>query len=478
VLFSSIPITVIKMEEISRWSPDSDELSPRLFSRPSTPQSVKVLLRAGGSPLRALRSRLSLTGLSVRSRKSSPDREDGVGLNGSHVAREGLVVAGHNRRPYRALSVSVGSPFQADANRALDFVQHSLSPSARDTTNPGDPAKRQFSPFPVMMPPTKDGAKFIRPSKSLAVLSSDTSRCRGENMISSSPSGSPKGEASRDITLPKPRVAKRDFRDLLRLPTPDLSQHPAMQPNPYTSTSDAPEMLTESKQQEIKDAVRAARRQFDAQQQELERLEAEQEEAQRVGTVRFKSMPKRGNAFALAAYNQTATSETELTPTPATMASLTTTPNSSTITSRPAQSAQRSTRQFSDPVNNIDFGRIRIDRDNDEVDLRDILKESSPEYLPSTHPTKSSFESSKNSTTPEGSEQKKSRLRKVSSRFGKPRVDSPVPDLPSPRDKESDLLRRPDLVSLLSSRSQVLATLTALTGASPSYHHKQSHHGL
>ncbi|ETI23549.1 hypothetical protein G647_05351 [Cladophialophora carrionii CBS 160.54] len=430
------------MEEISRWSPDSDELASCFPSRPSTPQSVRTLLRSPGSPLRTLGKKLSLTGLSVRSRNTSPGRGEATRLNQSHVAGEGgegvANVLDTGCRPgYKPLSVAVGRPFHFDVNKALDIVQNSLSSTPHDITTSQDPVKRAI-PASSTMKPRQDDEKTVKLARTFAMSSPDLSPPAAFNASSSPPEGADFGP-NQD---PKQRVITGDILDLNRLPPPDISQHPAHQESPFKSTSDAPLMVTTTSKEEIKRLVKEARQRFDDRERHLEREEAEQEEAARQGTVRFKSFPKRGNAFNIG-YNNAVGAEASLRALEGGM-----TPKSATLDRHPIYS-RKPQRVSSEPSHSFNlrsnFSRFQIDKDNDEADIYDILSESSPTTATTPHQAKSSIDSGKTPTTPasEGFEQKKTGLRKVTGMFGKHKPEKSQSELTPPI--EVDMLHRPDL---------------------------------
>jgi hypothetical protein len=446
------------MDEVSRWSPDSDEASS-LPSRPSTPRSVRTLLRSQGSPLRSLGKKLSLTGLSVRGRKTSPGKGEGTGANeaDSLVGVEGGADSLHRRRrpSFRPLSIVVGRPFHLDVNRALDIVQISISPER-------DPVKR--TPRSAMKTP--GSAKLLKPAVSFAMSSPELSR--PSNL---SPSSSPPEDTFNDkIEVTKQRILKGDIRDLARLPPPDLSQHPSAQLDPYISTTDAPLMVTTSKKEEIKRLVKEARRRFDEKEREMEREEAEQKEAERQGTVRFKSLPKRGNAFS-ATYNNSGARVNDNPSKPKSVGMEAAITPGSFPASQRRPTLSQTPRQVSEPVSTLslrqNFSRLHVDRDNEETHIYDILKEGSPLVATTSHQAKTSFDS--NQPTTPASEGSKTGFRKVTGKL-KPRLEKSAADDSSPIQR--DMLHRPDLVSYPNSL-KMHALTEDLLGTLLAHHHQQ-----
>ncbi len=313
-----------------------------------------------------------------------------MGLNLSHVfgvgSGEGPVTTLHN-----SVEVELGSSFEREVTRALDNVQLSFSASSPPTNTPTTSA--------IMSSPPQER-----------------------------------------------RVVTGDFHDLKRLPPPDLSQHPVNQEDPLNSISDAPLLLTRTKKEEIQRQVKDARRRFDEKQRQTQREEAEQLEAERLGTVRFKAFPKRSIAFNTGYNNavgasRSLTLEGAMNPPPST-------------SERRLTFSRQTSRHTSDPVQPLNirsnFSRLHLDKDNEETDIYDILKEGSPTAAATPtphHQSKFSGESSKGFSTPasDGSEQKKSGLRKVTGKFGRSKTESSQADLTSPVD--NDILQRPDLVS-------------------------------
>lgn len=432
------------MADTSREDVASPELASGHPSRPSRPQSVAALLRSPGASLRTLRKKLSSTGLSVRSPKASPGRGEGTGLNVSHVGGGDQVAAlSSEQRTFSPLSVVTGGPFHFDVKRALETAEKtSLSPTIGDaTTASQDPVKREFSPpsTPTTMKPRREDDELtIKPAKSFTMSSS--------NSPSSSP---PETNASSQIRIPKQRVITGDIRDLARLPPPDLSQHPAFQENPFTSTSDAPLLVTETKSEEIKRLVKEARRRFDEKERQMEREEAEQEAAERQGKVTFGQLPVRGNAFAADNHRGT--------PVEAKPFNMAGTMASNSVAAGPSDrkraASQQTSRQTPDPTLTRKLrnkaSRPQIERDNEETDIYAILNDSSPPYAKTPSQAKNSIDSSKSVGTPisEVSEQKKTGLRKMTGIFKQPKPEKEASSPTTASSTGSDLLHRPNLVS-------------------------------
>ena len=193
--------------------------------------------------------------------------------------------------------------------------------------------------------------------------------------------------------------------------------------------------------------VKEARRQFDEKERQMEREEAEQEEAERQGSVRFKSLLKPGNAFSEALVNSARANEKSVKPKSVSLEEAVT-PKSYLTSNRQHTLSLQTPRQSSEPMNAFNlrnnFSRLQIDKDRQETHIYDILKEGSPTNAAFSQKTKTSFESGKPSTTSEGSEQKKSSLRKVTGKFKAKPEKSPFEDT-SPT--QTNDLHRPDLVS-------------------------------
>jgi hypothetical protein len=340
------------------------------------------------------------------------------------------------------LSIAVGRPFHFDVNKALDIVQNSLSPTRRDITTSHDPVKRP-NPASSTMKPRQDDEKTIKAAKSFAMSSPDLSRPAAIDASSSPPESASFGPNQ----VLKEQVITGDIHDLKRLPPPDLSQHPMNHENPFKSISDAPLMVTTTSKDEIKQLVKEARQRFDERERQMEREEAEQEEAARQGTVRFKSFPKRGNAFNIG-YNNAVGAAASLRTSEGAMTLKSATSDRNPIFSR---QTPRVTRVTSEPAHSFslrsNFSRLQFDKDNDETDIYDILSEGSPTIAATPHQANSSIDSGRTPTTPasEGFEQKKTGLRKVTGMFGKQKPEKSQSDLTPPM--EIDMLHRPDLVS-------------------------------
>ena len=350
---------------------------------------------------------------------------------------DGPVTPLYNRRrgSFKPLSLVAGRPFEFDVNRALEIVQqNSLSPATCDTPS-RDPVKKPHPSF-TMANRRQDDERTIKPAKSFLMSSPDLSR-----PLHPQPSSSPPESASYDqIQVPKQRVVTGEYRDLRRVPLPDLRQHPVFQADPNSSSSDAPLKVTTSKKEEIKRLVREARQQFDEKERQMERAEAEQEETERRGKRKFNSLPRQGNAFVRGSNSGANPFNSE----PAIFQGAMTPSLPETFARRPTPRA--SSGNTYSIRNNL--SRLQINPDNEEADIYDILNEGSPMAAMTPTQAKVSTDSSKPAMTPvsEGFEQKKTGLRKVTGMF-KPKPEKSLSDLTSPR--EPDMLHRPDLVSTL-----------------------------
>ncbi|EXJ72310.1 uncharacterized protein A1O5_04814 [Cladophialophora psammophila CBS 110553] len=431
--------------EQSRWSLDTDEMEMAscLPSRPSTPQTVKALLRSPGSPLRTLGKKLSLTGLSVRSRRTSPDRGDSTRLKKDHVGvSSGPVPPLYNRRrggSFRPLSIVTGTPFEFDVNRAMEIVQNHS-----DSSSPTRDPVKQTNHLDTMKPLREDDEKTIKPARSF---------------IMAPPNLSPQGDASARESAnngqaqkhKEQKVVVADFPRLRRIPAPDISQHPVLQPDPYSSTSDAPLLFTTSRKEEIKRMVKEARRRFDEKEREAERQEAEGEKAEDEARVRNKiepnTLPKPGNAFARDNYNNGGNQENPFA-VKAISTGHTTSPNTSPNPPEAFACRPIRPRQISDTANTNNVGNnqaaFQISAENVHTDIFNVFSEGSPVAgTPTT--CKTSADSGKSTTTPlsEGLEQKRTGLRKVTDLF-KTKSEKPQSDFASPKGS-TDMLHRPDL---------------------------------
>lgn len=366
----------------------------------------------------------------------------------SHVSGGDQVAAlSSEQRTISPLSVVTGGPFHFDVKRAFETAENSsLSPTIGDAPAASqDPVKHQFSSSSTptaMKPRREDDELTIKAAKSFVMSSPD------------SPSSSPPAASTpSQIRIPKQRVVTGDIRDLARLPPPDLSQHPAFQENPFTSTSDAPLMVTETKSEEIKRLVKEARRRFDDKERQMEREEAEQEAAERQGKVTFNQLPlRRGNAFA-ANNNRGPQAEAKSFNMAGTMAS-----NSATAgpSERKRATSHQTSRQTPDSTLTRKLrnkaSRPQIEHDNEETDIYAILNDSSPPPFAKTlSHVKLSIDSSKSVSTPfsEVSEQKKTGLRKVTGIFKQPKPEKEPSSPTTASSSGTDLLHRPNLVSPL-----------------------------
>lgn len=244
------------------------------------------------------------------------------------------------------------------------------------------------------------------------------------------------------------RVITGNFASLLNLPPPDMSQHPAFQPDPHSSTSDAPLMVTTSTAKEIRDWAK-----------QMREYEAERGLRTRTNTH---PRPIAGNAFAQAVYSPVA-------PTPFS------TPE------RPARPLGIRTNQTAGPFNkdnnasNVNIPRtpgrqssentalrskmshLNIDRANTDADIPDILAEGSPPSKNGLQPPKTPVDSVKSIPMMSEFEHRKTGLRKVSAIFKpKPIVDKNASDLSQVEVPNADGSNwyRPDLVSPHYTRSQ------------------------
>ncbi|KIW76005.1 hypothetical protein Z517_10750 [Fonsecaea pedrosoi CBS 271.37] len=435
--------------EQSRWSLDSDEIASCLPSRPSTPQSVKALLRSPGSPLRTLGKKLSLTGLSVRSRKTSPDGGKGTRLK-NHVSDSsrpgpGSVAPLYNRRrggSFRPLSIVTGKPFEFDVNLALDIVRNHPNSSCPNS----DPVKHPPS-TDIMKTARDDDEKTIKPARSLIMSPPNHSTQPHAMPLSSPPQSANKGRLP---VQKKHTVIEAPFSHLTRIPAPDISQHPMNQPNPFTSTSDAPSLISTSKKEEIKRLVKEARRRFDEKEREAEREEVEREKAEREAhlqsRIKFDAAPMPGNAFVRGNYDNGKIQDNPFSA-KAVCAADSASPNPPEpfacrpIVPRPVP------RQSSDTANTYNLSNnlsaFQLGAENVQNDIFTVSTEGSPMAGTST-PGRATVGSSKSVVTPlsEGLEHKKTGLRKVTDLF-KTKSEKPQPDSASPQN--TDMLHRPDL---------------------------------
>jgi hypothetical protein len=239
------------------------------------------------------------------------------------------------------------------------------------------------------------------------------------------------------------RVITGNFASLLNLPPPTISQHPAFQPDPHSSTSDAPLMVTTSTAEEIREWAKQKRK-----------YEAERNLRPRTNTNPHHVA---GNAFAQAAV--TASSS----PAPAL-----TTPDRPVKPQgiRKDQTASpRSRDNYASNVNLPDthgrkssentglrskMSRLQIDRDNIDTDIFDILAEDSPSNKKAIQPPKTPVDSHKGIPLASEFDHRKTGLRKVSAIFKpKPTIDKNASDLSQvePPNFDGSNWYRPDLVS-------------------------------
>ncbi|OQV05813.1 hypothetical protein CLAIMM_10483 [Cladophialophora immunda] len=309
-----------------------------------------------------------------------------------------------------------------------------------------DPVKQSRSPKGMKVL-REDDAKTIKPTPSLAMPLPGLSAQPGAVPPSSPPVNANNGHI---LTPKRHKVIERPFHHLTRIPAPDISQHPMNQPNPFSSTSDAPSLLTTSKKEEIKRMVREARRRFDEKEREAEREEAEREkaehEARLKNRIKFDTLPKPGNAFVRGSHDNGKVQDSPFSAKPiGTEDSMSPNPPEP-FACRPIL-PRSMPRQSSDAANTYDLSRnlstFQIGTENVQTDIFNVSNEGSPMAGAST-PGRTPFDSSKPVVTPvsDGFEQKKTGLRKVTDLF-KTKSERPQPDFASP--KNVDMLHRPDL---------------------------------
>ena len=245
------------------------------------------------------------------------------------------------------------------------------------------------------------------------------------------------------------RVITGNFASLLNLPPPDTSLHPAFQPDPHSSTSNAPLMVTTSTEQEIREWAKQRRN-----------FEVEQGIRPRTNTI---PRPIAGNAFAQAAYSPVAPtpfSTPERPPRP---------PGLGVRTIQTASSNQENSasnvniprtpgrgRKSSENLGiRTKMSRLNIDQaNNTDADIFDILAEGSPPSQNVPQPPKTPVDSVKSIPMISDFEHRKTGLRKMSAMFkSKPTIDKNASDLSQVELPNADGSNwyRPDLVSLPSS---------------------------
>lgn len=379
--------------------------------------------------------------MSERSKKASPDREQTLR---EHLARSRSPLA----RSFRPLSIVTGalSPFEFDVGRAMDIVQnqpHSLASASASAS----------SSFSL----AKNGGQ----NESLRTLSL-TSDCDDEKAITPGSMSTSFNMSSQQER--KQKAVAGDFRALTKMPPPDLSQHPAFQTDPMSSTSDAPLMVTSSTAAQIRQWRQEGR--FGP---------------ERGTRVNFNTNPSMGNnhnnnPFAVDTNNpfnaQPVHTEGAMT------------------SQRPAEPPARRTivhphhvrHGLETPVNysvRKDLSRLQTDHGNAETDIYDIGAESSQMIATPSQP-KTSVDSAKTASTPlsDGFEQKKTGLRKVTDLFkGKPSFEKSESDLASPRGPIHEFLRRPDLVSEFTLQP-IWQMTDHFIGTLHAHHNQQSLFGL
>ncbi|OAL22569.1 hypothetical protein AYO22_07127 [Fonsecaea multimorphosa] len=293
-----------------------------------------------------------------------------------------------------------------------------------------------------MKVPREDDEKTIKPARSFIMPGSDLSS-QPDNVAPSSPESANNAQIHHT-------VIKGPFSHLTRIPAPDISQHPMNQPNPFTSTSDAPHLLTTSKKEEIKRLVKEARRRFDEKEREAEREEAEREKAEHEARlqhrIKFGTLPMPGNAFIRGNYDNGKLQEHPFSAKPILTEDSMSPLRPEPFACRPILSRPMP-RQSSDTANTYDLSKnlstFQIGAENVQTDIFNVSNEGSPMAGTST-PGRTPVDSGKLVATPlsEGFEQKKSGLRKVSGLF-KTKSEKPQPDFASPQN--TDMLHRPDL---------------------------------
>ncbi|KIX10080.1 uncharacterized protein Z518_01161 [Rhinocladiella mackenziei CBS 650.93] len=206
-----------------------------------------------------------------------------------------------------------------------------------------------------------------------------------------------------------------DFRSLLNMRPPDISQHPVFQPNPLSSISDAPLMITTYSTAQIREEKRRIE------------FEKERERAAHERRDRYISFSYQGfsNAFDSASSSRgriephSGPSNTQSSLVEGAMNLC-----YSERFSNPPATAHRIIHQSSGSYatgNNLT--RLQTNPDNEETDIYGILAEGSPTTTSSSQPRTPVDSGKATTTTPisEGSEQKMTGLRIVTDLF-KPRT--------------------------------------------------------
>ncbi|KEF61205.1 uncharacterized protein A1O9_02770 [Exophiala aquamarina CBS 119918] len=416
---------------------------------PSIPEAVLF----SGASLRRLGSKLSVSNLSPKSRKGSPEK--GLArLGGGHVTRSPLPLRAR-RGSLKPLSIVTTAfhPLDFDISRALEAARQTALPPSPSPSPPkmapDKPRHRaiidnmqmfgtQVEPFPPVpsarMKQPDDDQETIRPARLYSQFPPLDTRQR--SMSSSTAQRSTFGIERNENNE---RVITGNFASLLNLPPPDMSQHPAFQANPHLSTSDAPLMVTTSTAKEIRDWAKQKR---------------EYEAGQGLRPITNSNpRPIAGNAFAQAAYAPVA-------PTPFT------TPD------RPAQPRGIRMNQTASPfwkdnsASNVNLprtpghkstentglrskmSRLNIDRANTDADIFDILAEGSPSSKKVSQPPKTPVDSVHGIPMISEFEPRKTGLRKMSAMF-KPKltIDKNASDLSQvePPNADGSNWYRPDL---------------------------------
>ncbi|OAP61176.1 hypothetical protein AYL99_03377 [Fonsecaea erecta] len=307
---------------------------------------------------------------------------------------------------------------------------------------------------PNSLTPTRDPVKQSRSSDMMKVLREDDEKtikpARSFSMPVPELSSPESANNGQTVTHKDHTVVQGSFTHLTAIPAPDIRQHPMNQPNPFSSASDAPLMLTTSKKEEIKRMVKEARRRFDEKEREAEREEAEREklenEARLQHRIKFGTLPVPGNAFIRGNYDNGKLQENPF--------------NTKAIRSEDSMSPKApepfacrpilprlKPQQSSDIANTYDLSKnlstFQIGAENVQTDIFNVSTEGSPMAGIAT-PRKTPVDSSKSVATPlsEGFELKKTGLRKVTDLF-KTKSEKPQLDFASPQ--HTDMLHRPDL---------------------------------
>ncbi|EXJ79971.1 hypothetical protein A1O3_08257 [Capronia epimyces CBS 606.96] len=394
--------------------------------RPSTPQN-RLLGRGSLGSLRRLRSRLSLGSL----RKSSPERKDVTRLSG-HVTGGSPV---HSRPSFRPLSIvnTALHPFNFDVTAAMHAVQdQTLSPSHKANSTaecaPGDSmASGQESSEPLAQfarlsnEERDDDEKTIKPA---GRSDEDLPAQAFPPSPSPSPAPAPANDAQERANNP---VFTGNFRSLINLPAPDISQHPAFQSDPATSTSDAPLLVTTSTAAEIRQWAK-------------ERGQVHAEHGNGVNAAA--GTPNSGAGGANPANDQASGAAGAMTPRRAVRFVTPTGPR--------RREGRRSSEARTPGVFSLrhNFSRLRLDSDNAETETSDALTGGAAMTSPTAQP-KTPVDSDKRAKA-SGSQEvepKRTGLRKVTGLFKsksdktQPDPTSPLPDRPNYRRPREDLVR-------------------------------------